>query len=142
MNSKQTLNIIEALKNSIDKIGLQMTLNNLNNHNCKSEDLIDFILDICCKEFGKDKADLEKAKQNYAYKKIYLLSSYLLYNHASLTQQEIANLLNKSKASVNRFIKEINSYSTNIKEEKNIIKTLNSLEEKVISYKKIIYSNG
>ena len=142
MNNKQTLNIIDALKNSIEKIGLQMTINNLNNYNSKSKDLIDFILNICCQEFGKDKSELNKAKQNYTYKKVYLLSSSLLYNHASLTQQEIADILNKSKASVNRFIKEVNEYTENIKEEKTILLTLKSLEEKVINQKKIIYNNG
>tara|TARA_Y100000385_G_C12958539_1_gene578702 strand:+ start:487 stop:915 length:429 start_codon:yes stop_codon:yes gene_type:complete len=142
MNNKQTLNIIDALKNSIEKIGLQMTINNLNNYNCKSKDLIDFILNICCHEFGKDKSELNKSKRNSSYKKVYVLSSYLLYHYASLTQQEIADILNKSKASVNRFIKEVTEYSNNIKEEKIMLLTLESLEKKVINQKKIIYDNG
>ena len=142
MNNKQTLNIIDALKNSIEKIGLQMTINNLNNYNCKSKDLIDFILNICCHEFGKDKSELNKSKRNSSYKKVYVLSSYLLYHYASLTQQEIADILNKSKASVNRFIKEVTEYSNNIKEEKIMLLTLESLEKKLINQKKIIYDNG
>jgi transposase-like protein len=142
MNNKQTLNIIDALKNSIEKIGMQMTINNLNNYNSKSRDLVDYILNICCHEFGKDKSELNKSKQNYTYKKVYVLASYLLYNHASLTQQEIADILNKSKASVNRFIKEVTEYSDNIKEEKTMLLTLMALEKKVINQKKIIYNNG
>ena len=69
MNNKQTLNIIDALKNSIEKIGLQMTINNLNNYNSKSKDLIDFILNICCQEFGKDKSELNTLMSKTEYDK-------------------------------------------------------------------------
>ena len=44
MNNKQTLKVIDALKKSIENIGLEMTINNLTNSKNKCKDLIDFIL--------------------------------------------------------------------------------------------------
>ena len=142
MNNKQTLKVIDALKKSIENIGLEMTISNLTNNKNKCKDLIDFILNITCIEFGKSKEDLKKGKQNHTYKKLYLISSYLLYYHASLTQQEIGDILSKSKASINRFIKEINEYNENIKEQKITLVTLRNLEQQVVNQKKIIYNNG
>lgn len=138
--TKKVLSIIKALEGSIEKIGIDKTITKLKSvDDSKSTSLSDFIIQIVCDEFNLNPKKLHESGKSSMQKKATHILSHLLYFHAWKTQSEIGDLLGRSKASVNRYISNINYLSESVQEEKEFKESILHLEEKIKNFKNNLY---
>ena len=139
--SKKTINLLKALESSLSTLGVEKTITNINTSlEFNKISLQDFILHIVCEEKKIPLKSLLSSKYyTKSSKKNIQLVSYLLYYQAFLSQQEIADILNKSKASINRYIRDLNILQESINEEKQLKNEISFFENKISEYKKNMY---
>ena len=106
--SKKTQTLILALQDSIDKLGIDTTIENLKLA-CSKRDRStkDFIIYQVCSFYRVEMETLRSVDKGKSKTKISQVLSYLLYYEGFLTQEEIGQLLGRSKASVNRYLKDL-----------------------------------
>lgn len=138
--TKKVLSVIKALEGSIEKIGVDKTIKKLNtSDDSKSTSLSDYIIQIVCDEFNLKANKLHLSGKSSTQKKASHILSHLLYFNAWWTQSEIGDLLGRSKASVNRYISNINYLSESVQEEKEFKESILHLEEKIKNFKNNLY---
>lgn len=138
--TKKVLSVIKALESSIQKVGVEKTIKKLNtSQDSKSTSLSDYIVQIVCEEFNLKPNKLHESGKTSMQKKATHILSHLLYFHAWKTQSEIGDLLGRSKASINRYISNINYLSESVQEEKEFKDSILHLEEKIKNFKNNLY---
>jgi chromosomal replication initiation ATPase DnaA len=138
--SKKTQTLIIALQESIDKIGLDKTISNLKEAADESnKSTKDFIIYQVCEYYKVEVKSLESSSKNNSQIKISQVLSYLLYYQGFLTQEEIGNLLGRSKASINRYVSELLHLSDSVSPDKDLKKEIKHIESKITEFKENIY---
>jgi len=137
-NKTQTL--IFALQDSIDKLGIDKTISNLKEAaDEKNKCVKDYIVYQVCERYRIEITSLQAATKSKSEKKISQVLSYLLYHQGYLTQEEIGNLLGRSKASVNRYISDLLLLSEGDDGESDLLGELEIFENKILEFKNTIY---
>lgn len=138
--SKKTQTLIIALQESIDKIGLDKTISNLKEAADESnKSTKDFIIYQVCEYYKVEVKSLQSSSKNNSQIKISQVLSYLLYYQGFLTQEEIGNLLGRSKASINRYVSELLHLSDSVSPDKDLKKEIKHIELKITEFKQNIY---
>lgn len=130
--------MLEATLEAFDKLGVEKTIsvleNAINIQATSSSEDIDFILNSVCKEFKVSRDEIIFGKSHKRSPAI-ACASYLLLCHSSLNQNLIAGLLKKKQAAISKH----NSFIKNLSEispfEKEILKKVMLLNEKIKNYK-------
>jgi hypothetical protein len=126
------INMIKALQNSIDVIGVDATIQSLNSVNPDKKTYIkNFIINEVCRKFDVSKEITEKNIHTLKHYKSLAAISYLLYHFVYYTQAEVGYILGKSKSTVNRYITEIVNLDRGYKEDKQVLEIVKNLELKI-----------
>ena len=132
--SNKILKMIKALEESVTKIGVDKTIDNLNVSEY-SINTTDYIINLVCEEFKLPTHKIKNATKTSSQKRATHIISYLLYYQATLTQSEIGSLLGRSKASVNRYISDIHYLSETVKHERDLKEKIVYFEKKIKEHK-------
>ena len=138
--SKKTQTLIIALQDSIDKLGIDTTIENLK-LSCSKRDRStkDFIIYQVCSFYRVEMETLRSIDKGKSKTKISQVLSYLLYYEGFLTQEEIGQLLGRSKASVNRYLKDLIHLKDEEPKEKALKSEIQFIENKINKFKSETY---
>tara|TARA_Y100000356_G_C11033778_1_gene169859 strand:- start:46 stop:468 length:423 start_codon:yes stop_codon:yes gene_type:complete len=138
--SKKTQTLILALQDSIDKLGIDTTIENLKLA-CSKRDRStkDFIIYQVCSFYRVEMETLRSVDKGKSKTKISQVLSYLLYYEGFLTQEEIGQLLGRSKASVNRYLKDLIHLKDEEPKEKALKSEIEFIENKINKFKSETY---
>lgn len=138
--SKKTQTLILALQDSIDKLGIDTTIENLKLA-CSKRDRStkDFIIYQVCSFYRVEMETLRSVDKGKSKTKISQVLSYLLYYEGFLTQEEIGQLLGRSKASVNRYLKDLIHLKDEEPKEKALKSEIQFIENKINKFKSETY---
>ena len=138
--SKKTQTLILALQDSIDKLGIDTTIENLKLA-CSKRDRStkDFIIYQVCSFYRVEMETLRSVDKGKSKTKISQMLSYLLYYEGFLTQEEIGQLLGRSKASVNRYLKDLIHLKDEEPKEKALKSEIEFIENKINKFKSETY---
>jgi chromosomal replication initiation ATPase DnaA len=138
--SNRTETLLLALQHSIDKLGIEKTIENLKEAaDERNKNVKDFIIYQVCDFYKIEMESLKDTIKGKSEKKISQVLSYLLYYQGFLTQEEIGNMVGRSKAAVNRYISDLLRYSQEDEKENDFKKELNMFEKKILKFKENIY---
>tara|TARA_R100000231_G_scaffold46158_1_gene39644 strand:- start:8 stop:430 length:423 start_codon:yes stop_codon:yes gene_type:complete len=138
--SNRTQTLILALQDSIDKLGIETTIENLKLA-CTKKDRStkDFIIYQVCNFYKVEMESLKSTTKNKSQTKISQVLSHLLYYEGFLTQEEIGQLLGRSKASINRYLKDLMHLRDEVAKEKALKKEIKLIESKINKFKTETY---
>jgi len=138
--SNRTETLLLALQHSIDKLGIEKTIENLKEAaDERNKNVKDFIIYQVCDFYKIEMESLKDTIKGKSEKKISQVLSYLLYYQGFLTQEQIGNMVGRSKAAVNRYISDLLRYSQEDEKENDFKKELNMFEKKILKFKENIY---
>jgi len=138
--SNRTETLLLALQHSIDKLGIEKTIENLKEAaDERNKNVKDFIIYQVCDFYKIEMESLQDTIKGKSEKKISQVLSYLLYYQGFLTQEQIGNMVGRSKAAVNRYISDLLRYSQEDEKENDFKKELNMFEKKILKFKENIY---
>mgnify|MGYP003115695340 FL=1 len=138
--SNRTETLLLALQHSIDKLGIEKTIENLKDAaDERNKNVKDFIIYQVCDFYKIEMESLKDTIKGKSEKKISQVLSYLLYYQGFLTQEQIGNMVGRSKAAVNRYISDLLRYSQEDEKENDFKKELNMFEKKILKFKENIY---
>ena len=138
--SNRTETLLLALQHSIDKLGIEKTIENLKEAaDERNKNVKDFIIYQVCDFYKIEMESLKDTIKGKSEKKISQVLSYLLYYQGFLTQEEIGNMVGRSKAAVNRYISDLLRYSQEDEKENDFKIELNMFEKKILKFKENIY---
>ena len=135
--------LFDELKNSVQRIGVDRTIFQLNKTNDEINiDMLDYIILCVCNELclAKNFILLKTRKHSHKRKEALILISYLLYHHNGNTQKEIGNYIGKDAPTINRYIKQIRELSVKIPHENKLKDSLHKIEHSIKELK--TKSNG
>lgn len=104
------IKLFNILIRGIATIGLDKTVTRMNSSmsfdsDKNAENVIQFIIDSCCRKLNTDWHILSSGKRLHGNEQIALkIISAMLYKHAALSMKQIAKLTNKTKASISRYV--------------------------------------
>ncbi len=126
--------LFDELKFSCERIGVERTIFQLNKTNDEGNiDVFDYIILCLCNELKitKNFIFVKTRKHSQKRKDSLVLLSYLLCNHNSNTQREVADLIGKDTPTINRYIKSVRELSDKVPHEKALKIVLHNIETKV-----------
>tara|TARA_R110000764_G_scaffold161783_3_gene249040 strand:- start:347 stop:775 length:429 start_codon:yes stop_codon:yes gene_type:complete len=126
--------LFDELKHSIERIGIERTIFQLNKTNDDGNvDVYEFIVISLCGELHLTKSFIfhKTRKHSQKRKESLFLLSYLLYNYNSNTQKEIGDLIGKDAPTINRYIKHVRDLNDKIPHENRLKIVLTSIENKI-----------
>jgi hypothetical protein len=144
--SKSEFTILEELVLTIDKIGIEKTLEIIKNSRnlAKDKDLIlqEFIIESVCNAFSISKRELLKGKSSLDKTNALAICSVELKGHLGYSQGRIASILKKHDSVVSKYIKKITYLDSNHQEDKRILDKLDVIEVKVRDFKNNIINKN
>ena len=135
--------LFDELKNSVERIGVDRTIFQLNKTNDEVHiDMFDYIVLCVCDELllAKNFIFLKTRKHSHKRKEALILISHLLYYHNGNTQKEIGNFIGKDAPTINRYLKQIRELSIKIPHEEKLQHSLHKIEHNIKELKS--KSNG
>jgi len=129
-----TQEIFSELFKSIERLGVQGTIRQLKmTDNVSKDNLEAFILKLVCDELKISKREVCVKQESHSTKKknAHILLSFLMYKFTSLSQREIGEILNRTKATVNRSIKEVEDLNPKLKSDRELLVVLEKLEDEI-----------
>jgi len=134
--SNRTETLLLALQNSIEKLGISKTIENLKEAaDERNKNVKDYIIYQVCDYYKIEMATLQESKKSKNNAKISQVLSYLLYYQGFLTQEDIGILLGRSKASINRYISDL----LHLQDTEELKGELNMFEKQIVNFKESIY---
>ena len=134
--STRTETLLLALQNSIEKLGISKTIENLKEAaDERNKNVKDYIIYQVCDYYKIEMATLQESKKSKNNAKISQVLSYLLYYQGFLTQEDIGILLGRSKASINRYISDL----LHLPDTEELKGELNMFEKQIVNFKESIY---
>jgi chromosomal replication initiation ATPase DnaA len=134
--SNRTETLLLALQNSIEKLGISKTIENLKEAaDERNKNVKDYIIYQVCDYYKIEMATLQESKKSKNNAKISQVLSYLLYYQGFLTQEDIGILLGRSKASINRYISDL----LHLPDTEELKGELNMFEKQIVNFKESIY---
>lgn len=134
--SNRTETLLLALQNSIEKLGISKTIENLKEAaDERNKNVKDYIIYQVCDYYKIEMATLKESKKSKNNAKISQVLSYLLYYQGFLTQEDIGFLLGRSKASINRYISDL----LHLPDTEELKGELNMFEKQIVNFKESIY---
>tara|TARA_R110000744_G_scaffold215958_2_gene334752 strand:+ start:641 stop:1051 length:411 start_codon:yes stop_codon:yes gene_type:complete len=134
--SNRTETLLLALQNSIEKLGISKTIENLKYAaDERNKNVKDYIIYQVCDYYKIEMATLQESKKSKNNAKISQVLSYLLYYQGFLTQEDIGILLGRSKASINRYISDL----LHLPDTEELKGELNMFEKQIVNFKESIY---
>jgi len=144
--SKSEFTILEELVLTIDKIGIEKTLEIIKNSRnlAKDKDIIlqEFIIESVCNAFSISKRELLKGKSSLDKTNALAICSVELKGHLGYSQGRIASILKKHDSVVSKYIKKITYLDSNHQEDKRILDKLDVIEVKVRDFKNNIINKN
>ena len=144
--SKSEFTILEELVLTIDKIGIEKTLEIIKNSRnlAKDKDIIlqEFIIESVCNVFSMSKRELLKGKSSLDKTNALAICSVELKGHLGYSQGRIASILKKHDSVVSKYIKKITYLDSNHQEDKRILDKLDVIEVKVRDFKNNIINKN
>jgi hypothetical protein len=144
--SKSEFTILEELVLTIDKIGIEKTLEIIKNSRnlAKDKDIIlqEFIIESVCNAFSMSKRELLKGKSSLDKTNALAICSVELKGHLGYSQGRIASILKKHDSVVSKYIKKITYLDSNHQEDKRILDKLDVIEVKVRDFKNNIINKN
>tara|TARA_R110000744_G_scaffold297472_2_gene407251 strand:+ start:961 stop:1383 length:423 start_codon:yes stop_codon:yes gene_type:complete len=135
---RETLRIIDELHRSIERIGVEATIKQLKKTDKATPTAIrELVFLLVCEELNISKTEIYSKGGSCAYtrKQSLILISHFLYKYASLSQPEIGNVIGMSKASVNRFLKEVREFNPLIPTERKMLDLIGNIESEIKAFK-------
>jgi len=144
--SRSEFTILEELVLTIDKIGIEKTLEIIKNSRnlAKDKDIIlqEFIIESVCNAFSITKKDLIKGKSGGNKTDALAICSVELKGHLGYSQGRIASILKKHDSVVSKYIKKITYLDPNHQEDKRLLDKLDVIEVKVRDFKNNIINKN
>jgi hypothetical protein len=144
--SKSEFTILEELVLTIDKIGIEKTLEIIKNSRnlAKDKDIIlqEYIIESVCNAFSISKRELLKGKSSLDKTNALAICSVELKGHLGYSQGRIASILKKHDSVVSKYIKKITYLDSNHQEDKRILEKLDIIEVKVRDFKNNIINKN
>jgi hypothetical protein len=139
--------LIEELLKTIEKIGLDKTIDTLKITQNKIQDsqflMQEYIIDICCTQKSISKKTLLNSVDNNVNRTNCIAEiSYLLNKHNSQSQTQIGYILKKDNSVISKYIKKINQLDNKCFFDIQMIKDINDIEIKIKEFKTKIINNG
>ena len=139
--------LIEELLKTIEKIGLDKTIDTLKITQNKIQDsqflMQEYIIDICCTQKNITKKVLINSLDNNEKRtNCIAIISYLLNKHNSQSQTQIGYILKKDNSVISKYIKKINQLDNQFFYDIQMIKDIEQVEEKIKEFKIKIINNG
>lgn len=135
---RETLRVIDELHRSIERIGVEATIGQLKKTDKATPTAIrELVFLVVCEELNISKSEIYTKGGYCAYTRrsgIMLISHYL-YKYASLSQAEVGKVMDMSKASINRFLKEIRELNPIIPSERKLLANMGNIEEQIKAFK-------
>jgi len=128
-----SIELIEVLLKTIDRMGLQKTIQVLQvsqNTFTQDEILINLILLNTCLEFNIKENTLIRGRKNTPQRTNALgIACVLLYRMAKLTQRQISLLLKKDPSLINKYIKKYEELDKNFAQDLELINKMDRIRE-------------
>ena len=139
--------LIEELLKTIEKIGLDKTIDTLKITQNKIQDsqflMQEYIIDICCTQKSITKKVLITSLDNNENRtNCIAIISYLLNKHNSQSQTQIGYLLKRDNSVISKYIKKINQLDNQFFFDIQLIKDIDEIEVKIKEFKTKIINNG
>jgi len=136
MSKNNSIQLIEALLKTIDKMGLKKTIQVLQvsqNTFTKDEVLINLILLNTCIEFNINQNVLIGGRKNTPQRTNAIgVVSVLLLRMAKLTQRQISQMLKKDPSLINKYIKKYEALDKNFAQDMNLINKIQRIRENTL----------
>jgi len=113
-----------------DIMGEENVINILKNINYSVKD---FIIEITCHQFQQKKNDLKN--NDYQLTDFKRVTIYLLYAHTTIRKEDLCLLINRTKLTVYKYIREIRELNERIPQDKILMDKINILEQKIKHFK-------
>ena len=131
-----SLNLIEALLKTIDKMGLRKTIQVLQvsqNTFTKDDVLINLILLNVCLEFNINETTLIRGRKNTPQRTNAIgIACLLLFTISKLTQRQISSLLKKDPSLINKYIKKYQNLDKTFAQDLELINKINRIKENTL----------
>jgi len=131
-----SIELIEVLLKTIDKMGLQKTIQVLQvsqNTFTQDEILINLILLNTCLEFNINENTLIRGRKNTAQRTNAIgIACVLLFRMAKLTQRQISDLLRKDPSLINKYIKKYENLDKNFAQDMELINKMDRIRENTL----------
>lgn len=131
-----SIELIEVLLKTIDKMGLQKTIQVLQvsqNTFTQDEILINLILLNTCLEFNINENTLIRGRKNTAQRTNGIgIACVLLFRMAKLTQRQISDLLRKDPSLINKYIKKYENLDKNFAQDMELINKMDRIRENTL----------
>jgi hypothetical protein len=142
--NKANILVVELLK-SIDSVGLDITIQTLQNAQNFTDDTIilqDYIINTTCSHFSFKVSNLYLGKNNTEKSMILGLIAYLLFTNLDFSQIKIANILKKDNSVISKHIKKLSTLDNKHIVDLEMIKNIKILNLQIKEFKNKIKNNG
>lgn len=138
--------LLEEVLSTVDRIGIDNTIKTLRyaqkSMSDNSKELQQYVIDVCASKFGFQAKLLRDKSYSFASKKNALaVLCFLLSKNCQIAQNSIAYLVGLDNTNVSRKIKLIAQLDDGNKIDKELIATINSIQESINNFKNNLIPN-
>ena len=138
MNNNNSKKLIEVLLKTIDRVGIKQTIESLEIteiHITENKVLQDAIIGLTCKHFSISKKMLIAGRRNIPNRTNAIgVCCVMLSRHCKITQRDIGKILRKEVSNVNKYIKKYQELDENFKEDKEVLKIMQTIENEISEF--------
>jgi chromosomal replication initiation ATPase DnaA len=134
MHNTSTL-LIEVLLKTIDKMGIKKTIQVLKISQSLSDEnqkLINLIIVNTCKHFQITELNLKHGRGKINRTNAIIVASALLKRMANLNQVQIAEIFNKDKSSINKYLRKFDSLDPNFFIDAELLNKMDDIRQDVL----------